>query len=1210
MEMLLEGDILGHLVRYTANDRIAGSQAEVVRLFASLTILLDERFLSRQAVHRPLVRLMRICVGDEFFGSGAAENGGSADPVGLIEDEERRAQHRFGRMGSAEMLGFEEQLVDLMCHVASRLRNSPELLIIFFRERGGDEDTRRAFNKAMAGSSVVPSRASTRAPSPTGTASPTSGLATRSSAPAVSSPLRPPESLPLPSSPHSAPKADVASQTSSSSGLTYDFPLFSYLMRFVHRESRTGELARAGILFLVDVAFAPGRRNLARNQANRGTFGRASGAGLALRATRSMRGGRRSGAGTPQKARVGIDLGMGPSIALARFMLESDFAEVLGAGIGAVYGLLPTKLVSSKVRRSGHDQGGHNTLLGQDEVMVLGENRAEEVSGDARIAGLATSNSEEVRGQARLLCDLLEFAQDLLRTTSRAALSDEIGLGIDDAKLNRPPVSQELSIISRSLSASMASAVQALFLENILYLSMLECSDLDRSSIAVMTYLEAMLSVLETENPLAERIVGWLVGRDMEIEGPDNFRERRPKRKSTAMMQLEKDKGNPGDRQSATYFSDALGRYTIRDLIVDNMQRSTAPMAITSALRLASTLFTFHGRFTLSNVIRVDFDDFATSFPTGLFMCSSQSESAHINPSDPANDDHDDDDEFIYPGGAKDDLQFESQLKKSASRTVRGASAWQFNSEMDAYLSLMTSTERTEGNRSPSRMTVETAPLSTGFDNYLDDAELGITQDSMYRITMRNLDDDPDALESGLRAVAAGGDGRPPARDCLRHKLNAHDRLLRNVLAQLCHFWQNQPEVNVALTGFIATVAMCPLRSLEGFLSFSRTERKTEEAYDQPSLADEGQIDDDRSDDERTFAAKITEVQKTGRASRPSKVADKAATADLPVVMCILRALVLQLDHHRSTIEEFDKYLSERRRGLLFVENLDEALKVIGLVDDGIGGEGGKATPADVYVIKSNGGQNDTVWESLRVEQHVEPIDVPKTTTMPKAKLSLPPPPSATPSQGLPSVDDTDQGGEEPQEKKIPERSGFARFFGRPGASSAKTHRSPEQAEATAQGGTLHAPDPIPAPRPFAQHYIQTASLDVELGSVRLSPSSPWSLAHGTFTTSKSRQGDDTTGSSSSVRKRTRFKDAGSDSESETVIYPGTEEESQGKGSRNNKPKKGRGGAGDKDRKSASTTVSLSVMLDNVVILEEAIKEIVAILQVRRALGIDPIQFV
>jgi hypothetical protein len=41
-----------------------------------------------------------------------------------------------------------------------------------------------------------------------------------------------------------------------------------------------------------------------------------------------------------------------------------------------------------------------------------------------------------------------------------------------------------------------------------------------------------------------------------------------------------------------------------------------------------------------------------------------------------------------------------------------------------------------------------------------------------------------------------------------------------------------------------------------------------------------------------------------------------------------------------------------------------------------------------------------------------------------------------------------------------------------------------------------------------------------------------------------------------------------------------------------------------------STEITLSMLLNNVVILEESIKELVALMQVRRSLGIDEISYV
>jgi hypothetical protein len=45
-------------------------------------------------------------------------------------------------------------------------------------------------------------------------------------------------------------------------------------------------------------------------------------------------------------------------------------------------------------------------------------------------------------------------------------------------------------------------------------------------------------------------------------------------------------------------------------------------------------------------------------------------------------------------------------------------------------------------------------------------------------------------------------------------------------------------------------------------------------------------------------------------------------------------------------------------------------------------------------------------------------------------------------------------------------------------------------------------------------------------------------------------------------------------------------------------------------RMDRNTEITISMVLNNVVILEETIKELVALMQVRRSLGIDEIRFV
>ena len=88
-----------------------GLTAEVLRAVNNLVVLLSERFLVHNAVHRPLRRLLRSCVGDEaekrtgnqpeIFGAAAMV----ATPDHGVDNEE-----------------LEGDLVDLMCILCSRMR--------------------------------------------------------------------------------------------------------------------------------------------------------------------------------------------------------------------------------------------------------------------------------------------------------------------------------------------------------------------------------------------------------------------------------------------------------------------------------------------------------------------------------------------------------------------------------------------------------------------------------------------------------------------------------------------------------------------------------------------------------------------------------------------------------------------------------------------------------------------------------------------------------------------------------------------------------------------------------------------------------------------------------------------------------------------------------------------------------------------------------
>lgn len=1092
-------------MRLTANDRIAGSQAQVVRLFATLIILLDETFLSRQAVHRPLVRLMRICVGDEFF------NAGLGIPAAIEsddEDEETKAWRRFGRDGSAEALGFEEDLVDMMCHVASRLRNSPELLIIFFRDRGGDAEAKRAFNRALTGivspmQSNIASRSSTRPASP-------AVASIKGSQPTISSPLRPTGTLQVPTSPLKK-QADAASNASTSTSLTYDFPLFSYLLRFVHRESRTGELARAGLLFLVDVAFAPGRRNIGQSQRRQGS------STMRDHTTGDSKGILKKGGHSSNPAKILLDsnFGVGPSLALARYMLESDFAEVLAASLGAVYGLLPTKLAISRqsIAREGRKDSSGMSLGGS----VLPSVEAEPL----QPRGVALSSSEEVRKHSRLLSDLLEFTQDILRTSSR--IPDEEIQGDDKGRAY-----EDLIQVAQSLTASIGRSIQILFLENILYPSLLECSDSDGSAVAVMTYLDLILSVLENDGPLADFIVGWLIGG--EIKTLIEIQEKR-KHKSTAMLQLEREKG--AKAEASNYFSDALGRYTVKDLLLDHLKSTTKADASIAALRLASTIITYYGSFSLQGVLQVVADDAATAFPD-----------ASLTSLEMTSDDQDDDsEEFVYPGGSKEDVIFEQRLQMMSKKIVKGINIFQHAKEMSLYLALAKTIERGSKEGSKSN-TIGTS--STGFDNYLDDAEQGLIRDSMFW--------------DGLVDKEAGDQMMS-----FRHRLVSQDAMLQSLLEKLCQLWQNPPEVNVALTGLIADIAICPMRSLNDFIVFERSSDEMEgqlgstTSMHRPSGASDDEAEDDLSDDERAFF----DAREEGRRAKQRHL-DLDDAKSIPILMSIFYSLVEMLNQYRIEVDDFDRLLQERRKGLLYVEKLDEALKV----DDETEGKVVASTsshyePADEEVTR--------LIESIKVKSSVIELTSSRRVGSRAKRISLPPPPSAT----IDSSDDNIQ-----DASPVPtKREGFARFFGR--GTTIKSDKTDLISAIISNEANL--------PQPFAQHYQETSSIFLVVDELHLSRRSKWSPQYRPSTLLNVE---------SMVGKRTRFKDTEGDSDDEKVIYPGAAEDDIDTKANNH------------DANSEPILVSLSSLLDNAVILEEFIKEIAAILQVRRSNGIDAIQFV
>jgi hypothetical protein len=1099
------------LVQLTAADQPPGALAETVQFFSRLCGELPAAFLASPRLHAPLARLIRICTGDAQRGPRREDT--QSDESSSSDDEESAPV--AVKAGSAE----ERALVELLCKVASRLRNTPELLPVFFREK-------RAAPSSARADAAVPARPASPAES---TASAETVRATDVADDAK------------------APRASTPPPARTG----YDFALLSNLLRYAHREEQTGELARSGLFFLFSRAFAP-THNLRRRRVN------------------------------PNAERVEAEdeseavLGR----ALAAYILEGDFADVLGAGLGAVYGLLPPRICIKEPGPGGEQSDAGSSMLGAEMSLGLGLGSDEQMRDANRVrdGDLVESTSPEVQTHLRTLTELLGFVQHILRTAHAASLGADA----------------ELARTARALKTRLADAVRKSFLCNLLSPTLLECTDADGSAVAVLSYLDVLLNAIDDDGPLADLIIGWLVG-DSDAEGStgrlaDNVltlggsatARRRARRKSYAL-------DGHGRRGSTMSTGAASGddRYDLRDFIVDNLSADKRAATTAAALRLTSTLLSRHGRFTIEGFLSAEPDDHATAFP------------------------------FPFPEALpEDDLDDDSSDVELAATPRPGLSIAQHMHELDIFLSLASVIEHGSGSAASSKRTAWTHSYS----QYLQDAEDALVRESTYIDGVRAFEAasakrSPAGVSEPLRLRASSlSTSEPPSpwqeisdlqaeaatSAPFPHRLAPPDRVLQALLHVLSRFFQHTPAVNVALTGVLASLALCPYRSLEGWLVFERGVELGPDAEAQGDAArpptgasmtrstsgtssrSDGDSDDDSSGDEEehelaqlaSFWGRGTDW--TSRQERVDSSAPAAGKRSAPVVLALLRSLVSQVSYYRATVPGFDALLAERRRGLTYVDNLSDAIAPDSLTA-GLDGLSEKSEAMPSASVPAGLRDERRLWESLGVQLEKEEL----------SNTSLPLPPSATASVGQRDAPRT-PGSETEAEPELlnPKRaSGFARWFGgriNLAAAAAAAAAASATGAPSSPNLSARAPSPAAAPvMPFAQHYTHTAGVLLEARAARY-PQGSWGDAL------KSPAASPATSALSGSGKRTRFAQEGTHDGGRFVL-PGVDEAA---------------GESSLPRKAQS----LSCLLDNVVILEECIKELVAIIQVRRGAGIDALR--
>ncbi|KAG8693087.1 hypothetical protein FRC08_009331 [Ceratobasidium sp. 394] len=624
----------------------------------------------------------------------------------------------------------------------------------------------------------------------------------------------------------------------------YEFLLFNYLLRFVHREGKIGDLARAGLLFLLDVAMSTSEQPKEANDSS-----------------------------TP-----GMDPASDAALALAEYVLDGDFSDVLGAGLAAVYSVLPYKLevqrdylAESEAQHGGMLLGGRYVTSAEEEAV-----RLEEAEERGRELGMGISTSAEFRARLDHFLKMAEFIQDVLRRND-ASLHSSQSAGATESTPNPEPSLEPSALVGSAISESILRSFRGVFLENVLYPSILECSDVDGSAVAVLSYIEVLLRVLKN-GKLTDTLVKYLMSEEAtESTRPGESTSRADgttkvsRRKSSAMTLLERE---APQKHGQAYFS-SLGRFTLKDLIFSNIQ-SESPSTATASLKLLHCLLQQHCEMCTDQLFSARGDPHATSFPH-LALVPVPTE---VNP--PALD-SDSEEEFIYPGGDEDVLA-EPKTPPASTKllfsTVQPTTTYATHErELGLYLSLVSRINASN----------ELDVFSTGYENYVRDALDTLQSEVCY---CRGLDGDD-------------------SHTSWKHRLQPTDALLKLLLRALRRFFLQTPEFNVALTGVLSMISCCPNRSLAGWLSFD-----VQSQLPEPVSTETPDDGDDRSiDSTRSLKAALTSVN-------PNEISTR------PVVYDALLGLVAQLDRYRDRVPGFDRHLIERHQGLLFSENINDALNL------------------------------------------------------------------------------------------------------------------------------------------------------------------------------------------------------------------------------------------------------------------------------------------
>ncbi|CEP17900.1 hypothetical protein [Parasitella parasitica] len=805
----------------------------------------------------------------------------------------------------------------------------------------------------------------------------------------------------------------------------YEFLLFTYLLRYIHREGRSGDYARTGLLFLMEMA-------------------------------------------TDQ---------------LGDFILESDFATIMAAGLGALYSQLPRKLIIKDENEINSTAASY--LLGQD---------LDPRSYPSDEYGVEQSNSAQFKYQLDSFLKLLEFCQDVL-----------------------------LRCPNNDISKRLLQCIRGIFMENILYPSIMECSDMDGSSVAVISYIDLILQIVQQQD-LASVIVGFLMD---ETDDEEHIVGDLTMATPTTLGGLEF-----GFKSSPYYI--AAERFTLKDLIFTRLKSSSQPTVI-ATLKLLKTLIVKHCRFA---------DRLLSTVPDR--KADSQEEPPSTN----------------------------------ISHHMR---------EIQLYFSLIAAIDQVHADDI----------LTLGYEDYLEDVKTNMEQDICYQCLLESpydkhpvLHNKPPLSKSDRRRSTQYEDAYhqyqhrilADALPLAHQRIQSTDTLVQLLLDLLSHFFAQSSQLNLALTSVISALALCPYRSLEGWITFSESDRTnandilnlgssggTGNNCSNPDMptADrpcEGQVDqpqDDDDEDDRSldFGAELNSARMT----------TPALFKSFPPFYTLFRTLTQQVDYYRSEVDGFDMLLDERWNGLLLggqpatmtaapTPSLSSSVRRPSADPQPTISASTATTGAASIVGKlfGLGSSTSTTTQSSAASNMLGTSSnsaAQQTSKRRNSVASLKPSTSATTANLSKSLSSSTM---------APTLLSASSALGSNGSGSGSNGGGGGGGALGAQGAATTASSFAPVPpaihpmSPLALHAKKTLQVHIQ-------PLFPSNF------------------------EIDRDPILNLDADDEDVFAP-TQHPSQ-------------------RRKDKSTEISLSMLLNNVVILEETIKELVAIMQVRRSLGIDRIRY-